>query len=215
MPSSSLTPPPHHSTLNRAEANAMDIDDDKLTRMKCKEEEECIHTEEAWKHLEEWARKIAEAKAAKRVKEEAECKKCKVEEKAEAEHKKCEATEKAEAECKQLKAEKREVECKACKAVEEETNWRIAEAKHAAGEAWKVKVVTAPSTNKVSSGVFLQVQVCLTGQQHKAQETVEVSNDTKVAPAPVSATIEAPETDLVFVEEEESTSSSSGASVHY
>jgi hypothetical protein len=44
MPSSSLTPPPHHNTLNRAEADAsidaMDIDDEKLARMECEEEEE-------------------------------------------------------------------------------------------------------------------------------------------------------------------------------
>jgi hypothetical protein len=79
MPSSSLTPPPHHSASNRAEAkgsdDTMDIDDDELAQMECKEEEERVHAEEARKHLEERARRIAEAKATKRVKEEAEHKK--------------------------------------------------------------------------------------------------------------------------------------------
>jgi hypothetical protein len=44
MPSLSLTPPLHHSASNRAEANAsddaMDIDNDELTQMEHKEEEE-------------------------------------------------------------------------------------------------------------------------------------------------------------------------------
>jgi DNA primase catalytic subunit len=53
MPSSSLTPPPHHSALNRVETNgsddAMDVDDDELAQMECEEEEERVRMEEARK----------------------------------------------------------------------------------------------------------------------------------------------------------------------
>jgi hypothetical protein len=53
-------------------------------------------------------------------------------------------------------------------------------------------------------------------QQHKVQETVEVSDSTEAAPPPVSATLKAPElTNLVFVEEEESASGSSSASAYH
>jgi hypothetical protein len=80
----------------------------------------------------------------------------------------------------------------------------------------KAKVATAPPTTKVSPGVLLQVQVQLTSQQCKVQETVEVSDSTEVALPPVSATLEAPElTNLESVEEEESTSSGSGASTYH
>jgi hypothetical protein len=53
-------------------------------------------------------------------------------------------------------------------------------------------------------------------QQCKVQETVEVSNSTEAAPPPVSAILESPElTNLEFVEEEESTSSGSGAGAYH
>jgi hypothetical protein len=75
MPSSSLTPPLHHNSANRIEANAsvdvMDIDDNELAWMEC--EEECVHEEEAQKWSEEHMRKIVEVKAVKRAKE-VECK---------------------------------------------------------------------------------------------------------------------------------------------
>jgi hypothetical protein len=65
MPSSSITPPPHHNTSNRVEANAsidaMDIDVEELTWME-HEEEEQLCTKEAKKYSEEHARRIAEAK---------------------------------------------------------------------------------------------------------------------------------------------------------
>jgi hypothetical protein len=93
----------------------MDIDDDKLTQMECEEEEECLHVEEARKHSEERVRRIAEAKAMKRVREEAERKKHEATEKEEAECKQHEATEKGEVEWKARKeVEKREVERRAC-----------------------------------------------------------------------------------------------------
>jgi hypothetical protein len=165
--------------------------------------------------LEERARKIAEAKAVKRAKEEAECKKCEAAEKAEVEHKQCKAK-KREMERRQHKAEKRETERRAREAAEEEeTNQRIAEVKRAAEAAWKVKAAKAPPTTKVSPGVLLQVQVQLTSQQCKVQETVEVSDSTEVAPPLVTATLEAPVcTNLEFVEEEESTSGSSVAGAY-
>jgi hypothetical protein len=183
--------------------------------------------EEARKHLEERVRKIAEAKVAKRVKEEVERKKRKAVEKAEAECKQREAEEIdldwriAEAERRELEhrervAEQKEKECRAHEATEEEEmNQRITKAKRAVEAVWKVKVAKAPPTTKVSPGVLLWVQIRLTSQQHKVQETVEVSNSTEAALPLVSATLEAPElTNLAFVEEEESASGSSGASVH-
>jgi hypothetical protein len=54
-------------------------------------------------------------------------------------------------------------------------------------EVSRAKAVKAPSTNKVSSGVFFQVQVHLMGQQHKVQETAKVSNSTETTPPLVSA----------------------------
>jgi hypothetical protein len=133
MPSSSLTPPPHHLS-NRAEVDAsgddMDVDDE-LAQLEHEAEEERVRTEEAKKCSEEREKKLKKIRAAKQAKEEAERKRHEAERKAEEERKAREAAERGEAERKARRAR---------------------EAAEALAKATK-----APSSNKVSHGAFTPV----------------------------------------------------------